>query len=54
MINMLAFGDAVPSGKSVYVLRKKVKGGSIELWDPITGTCYFFGLKYELDKFNNN
>lgn len=38
----MAFGDAICQGKSVYVLRKDLNKGDVELWDPLTGECYFF------------
>ena len=38
----LVYGEAVPYGKSVFVLRKNVNKGNVELWYPITGECFFF------------
>ena len=47
----LVYGKAMPEGNSVYVLRKKnfIPGKtqdhnlrSIEIWSPLTGTCYHY------------
>lgn len=46
----IVLGEAMPEGATVYVLRKlKPKGprggrvdGSIELWAPLTGECYWY------------
>ena len=44
----IVLGEAMPEGATVYVLRGKSTtakneiSGSIELWAPLTGECYFF------------
>lgn len=46
----IVLGEAMPEGATVYVLRKKKKkelgerkiDGSIELWAPLTGECYWY------------
>ena len=49
MKSYIVLGEAMPEGSTVYVLRKRVpagsadRQGSIELWAPLTGECYFFG-----------
>ena len=51
MKSYIVLGEAMPEGSTVYVLRKKVstggadRQGSIELWAPLTGECYFFEEK---------
>jgi coiled-coil and C2 domain-containing protein 2A len=42
--NYLVFGEAIPEGMTVYVLRKlkdDKQGTSVELWQPLTGESYF-------------
>ena len=41
MKSYVVLGEAMPEGATVYVLRKELAGGSIELWAPLTGECYF-------------
>ena len=58
----LVFGSAMPMGDTVYVMRKNLKPirkpdgtvsdtGSVELWAPLTGECYFFNRKESTDTF---
>jgi len=50
----------MPMGDTVYIMRKNIKPiagravqelGSIELWAPLTGECYFFTRKESVEKF---
>ena len=54
--SFIVLGEAMPEGHTVYVLRKQVlkpplketpadRSGSIELWAPCTGECYFYEEK---------
>ena len=53
--SFIVLGEAMPEGHTVYVLRKQVprpdaprphdRCGSIELWAPCTGECYFYEEK---------
>lgn len=41
----LVYGYAMPEGKNVFVMRKRVnplESKDLELWSPITGECFFF------------
>jgi len=39
------FGEALPDGSTVFVMRKEKATGNLELWAPITGECYFYKLE---------
>jgi coiled-coil and C2 domain-containing protein 2A len=41
----LVYGEAVPEGRTVYVLRKDKNEHSVEIWCPLNGECFFFELK---------
>ncbi len=56
-VSYLVYGIAMPEGKNIYVLRKRIKPlepaeklkfpkrdatRDIELWSPLTGECFFF------------
>ena len=45
-------GHGMPAGKMVFVMRKRNEAdGSFELWDPLTGQCYWFHNIIEPTKF---
>lgn len=41
----LVYGEAVPEGRTVYVLRKDRNEHSVEIWCPLNAECYYFELK---------
>ena len=51
MKSYVVLGEAMPEGATVYVLRKELAGGSIEMWAPLTGECYFFEEKISYNEF---
>ena len=41
--SFIVYGNGFPTSSLVYVMRKKsIEDSSFELWDPLTGQCYFF------------
>ena len=45
-------GCGLPNGLMVYVMCKRdAADGSFELWDPLTGQCYYFHNIIEPNKF---
>ena len=48
----IVLGCGLPNGHMVFVMRKRDEAdGSFELWDPLTGQCYWFKNILE-EKFN--
>ena len=46
----VVYGEAMPEGPSVYVMRQEDKpNASFELWAPLTGECFFFENVEEMD-----
>lgn len=61
--SFLVFGEALPEGSSVYVMRRfsdefaktqKEHKHSIELWNPMNGQCYFFARQESASESSYN
>jgi len=39
----LAIGKGIPEGFTCYTLRRDKATNHVEIWNPVTGECYFFG-----------
>ena len=50
----LLFGESLPEGRNVYVLRtynNPSDGGDVEIWSPVTADCFYFKLHNDKENF---